>query len=74
MPIYIIIHFINGSVTVTEAFLSAADTRRYARENISYSGGTIDSVRLVCGDDHRETLWQHDWDHASKLCGVSDCL
>lgn len=65
------IDFMNGSNT-EKRFPSAIAARRYARQNISYSGGRICAVYLL---DHNssETLWSHDWDDVSKAAGLADC-
>ena len=63
------ITFVNGSISLIET----DDPRKYARENISYSGGRVREVKII--DPiirYSETVWRSDWDTVSQWHGLND--
>jgi hypothetical protein len=67
----ITIRFMNDSST-SRLFESALEARLYARNNVSYTGGRVAKVYMTAPrETHSETLWQHDWNDASKAAGLS---
>jgi hypothetical protein len=65
----ITVRFMNDS-SMSQFFKSCHEAIEFARTKVSYSGGRVAKVYLTDEYGHNETLWQHDWDDASKHAGL----